>query len=896
MDRFLLHCLLLAWASLATAWRLIPRRSDRFLAATLLAWANVVATALALAALHRLNEPRAYLLVSTLLAGLTGLVAWRWGRPAAETPAAEASPSLWLQAACFLTLAPLGAALLAAAGHYGPNHPDELAHHLPRALFYLGQGHLGHFNTVDPQLVLPPFNAQLPQLAGLVYGAPAGWLAGLNLLAWLCAGAALYRLGRLAGAGANASLLASWLLLLATPVTALAGSTSPELAAGAALLGAVIFAARWRESRAWGDTLLAGIALGLAAGSSLNVLWFSLGAGLVLLLASARNQTRPQGIRLRTWIMAALLAATLALPFFVINQAYGDMHTAGAPAAFSFPQLWTGLQSLANPLAMPKVLTEESVGFGVVGLGLLLGALLVAFRPNRVTGLAAGCARLGLAWIVADLLLKLDAPLLARDAVPAMLLLGPVLALVIQSGMQSRRSLTSALLLAAVAVTGGSTGRYLLDQARQPLRPLLAPAPSAAQPPVPIPLLRNLQPADWINIDSDARDEALLPFMMLRPGQRFTARWTPAAGAFNLFSRSPQSFRAGLDTLERMPLYAVINFPGKRTAGVEYLVTHGHGAAARQYFGLMPNAGQTDAVASNQYLLATVSADPARPGAGRALFRLAGLHPADNVRVTVYQQGEDREFHALASFTEDGVAPVALSPTTPCLLIKLAMVDTGAELTVVAIQRAGRPGDGQEPAAPVPASNPSILFTTELVGAGDAAITTSEGLQPTEGPYPQWDLPYVRWAMKSVFQITVPPSPGLNRLRLFISLRPQMRASAGLEIRVNGAAVAQYQLTNATDWLDRLLEFPTQPGSNVIEFRDIPANSTPDWLGYLEHNPDVKRYVLSHHIPLEQGAREHYESSGRREGRTLWQRSEPGPETARYFLFRHIRLEGIKSP
>lgn len=188
MDRFLLHCLLLAWASLAAAWRLTPRRADRFLATTLLAWANVVVTALVLGTLHRLNEPRGFFLVSALLAALTCLLAVRRReRPAATE--GEDSPGRWLQLACILALAPLAAANVMAADHYGPGNPESMTQYLPRALFYLGQGHLGHFDSGDPRQVLLPFNYNLLQVFGLVYSPPAQCLNFFNLLAWLAAGA-----------------------------------------------------------------------------------------------------------------------------------------------------------------------------------------------------------------------------------------------------------------------------------------------------------------------------------------------------------------------------------------------------------------------------------------------------------------------------------------------------------------------------------------------------------------------------------------------------------------------------------------------------------------------------------------------------------------------------------
>ena len=65
----------------------------------------------------------------------------------------------------------------------------------------------------------------------------------------------------------------------------------------------------------------------------------------------------------------------------------------------------------------------------------------------------------------------------------------------------------------------------------------------------------------------------------------------------------------------------------------------------------------------------------------------------------------------------------------------------------------------------------------------------------------------------------------------------------------------------------------------------------------LKRYPDVMKHVATHNIPLEQGAREHYEMHGRSEGRILdmVEKPEPAPDSY-YFMYRNIRLEGFRSP
>ncbi len=47
---------------------------------------------------------------------------------------------------------------------YSPNNWDSLTYHIPRVHFYLAQGHLGHFDTLNLRQIYFPFNATLFQL------------------------------------------------------------------------------------------------------------------------------------------------------------------------------------------------------------------------------------------------------------------------------------------------------------------------------------------------------------------------------------------------------------------------------------------------------------------------------------------------------------------------------------------------------------------------------------------------------------------------------------------------------------------------------------------------------------------------------------------------------------
>ena len=234
MDLFLLHCVVLTWTSLGSARRLVRPAADQLLAATMLAWGNVVATSLVLSRLHRLDDPLWFLGTSAAIAGLICSVLFRVRPapiPSVSPVSAKASRiNPWLLGAFSLVTAALALGSIAVASTYQPSSPDALAYHLPRVMDYLGQGSLAHFLAPDLRQVYLPFNYNLLQLFCLVYSPPFQCLNFFNLLAWAITGIAAYRLCRLIDFSPNASLIACGLTLISPPIIAQSTSTTDSLA------------------------------------------------------------------------------------------------------------------------------------------------------------------------------------------------------------------------------------------------------------------------------------------------------------------------------------------------------------------------------------------------------------------------------------------------------------------------------------------------------------------------------------------------------------------------------------------------------------------------------------------------------------------------------------------
>lgn len=185
------------------------------------------------------------------------------------------------------------------------------------------------------------------------------------------------------------------------------------------------------------------------------------------------------------------------------------------------------------------------------------------------------------------------------------------------------------------------------------------------------------------------------------------------------------------------------------------------------------------------------------------------------------------------------------------------------------------------------------LFAHDLIFDQNAGPVITTGLRPAEGPFPLRDLPRFRSVRQPALRLLIPPQPGLKRLQVRFSLGVLQRDKTEVLVRFNGQTVNSLRLTRRAGWLDETLDLPALSGENVIEFSDVLHQQELDWRGYLERYQDVRRHLVTYNIPLEEGALEHYEISGKPEGRRMSTREIPPPvHGAYYFVFRQLQVEG----
>jgi len=949
MTLLIAHFVLLAWLSQAAAKRLAPDWIDRLLAAAMLFWGNLVVWSLFLSTIGKLGDPAWFFRGSLLLGlGTLGLV-WRCC-PAGVAPAATASGekiSRPLLAAVGGTLFLMLLANLRMAALYPPNNYDSLAYHLPRVMYYLGQNSLAHFETADIRQVYFPFNFNLLQLACFVYGPPMQAINFLNVASWVVTGFGLYRLSRLAGCSGNASLIATWLALTATGVLAQATATTLDLPTAAALVAALVFGLRWRESRRTRDALLAGLAAGLAGGAKLTVVFF--GPTVVVLLAvflyqhARRRAFRAYVDGVRAWLVPGVIAAFVAVPFILCNlaakgrwmtdlldftrnkpfsfasvlqttKAYlfqlffeplgrfsydlGWMRTLNTWFSHHFFKNWNAAYAYSDFYVIPPDLNEDHVWFGFAGPFLLVCAVLCLWRDRKLQGPISWLALLGVGWFATYFAMNKWSLYTQRYFLVAIVLMGPCAGALWDEARPGARLRTLGKRLVFWAVAGTSLWFAIVYLTENRNRPFYLPFTQFTAPiilpDVPPTLRERLAGESRINVITDGTNERIFLLMNLGRNQRFTSSSQVDPEQYNVFSFWGFTRNNIYANIAHIASHTVVAVPTKKTAGVEFLGTVGRGVDAFDYVGLVPHANETPAGENNHNLVVLVRYAPTEPN--RFLYcslRVNGLNLHDEARVDIRAEMEDGSTVPIMSQRHSGEIKFGLHKPFKRLAIEVVDVTTGRKIGYGDLPYAVKPSDVDQQ----PPLSATALFRSELVSTTPARNLSVNGLADLEGPYAKWDLPLFRWAKQPIVRIEIPANPKLRRLRLSFGVRLQMRDEGGLRVLHNGKVVKDFALRERNAWHDEVVELTPADGENVIELRDNQDLRVPDWLAYLEQNPDVKAYVISQGQPLAKGGQEHYEMFGRKENRPLpMKENSAGPTTppdSLYFIYRHLQVEGF---
>src|SRR5690242_15458199 len=300
----------------------------------LLVWAVFIAAAQILSLFSALNETRAYIGLSIVLAVAAG-VGLRFIAPESPVKFTELPSSLppnWERYVAWFLIVTIGlvfAADLVLAYGLLPANPDSIAYRFPRAYWYFGQGSLMHFtNNAEPRPLYYPFNGTLAYIPLIHFQLGPRSFSGQSLLAWLMIGISTYAFARDLGGTRLAAGATAWLILLTPNVLIQSLSTNDEIIAAAPLLAGVYFMHRWYHGRQKVDAVLAVIGVTISAGAKLHVMFYwPLVVGLMLtILIRYRDALR----ELRGWasvrgivllVVMTVVACVFSFSFIAYNYA-----------------------------------------------------------------------------------------------------------------------------------------------------------------------------------------------------------------------------------------------------------------------------------------------------------------------------------------------------------------------------------------------------------------------------------------------------------------------------------------------------------------------------------------------------------------------------------------------
>lgn len=864
MDLLLIHLVALVWLSVAAAWRWTARGADLVLAAAGLAWGNILLTLLILSIFGRANSAGLGFGLSVTLGTAILLLAWRFPSLVELPAAAVTSPRGRL--AALLILAILAGASAAAGVAFAPFAPTALDEALPRAFLLLSPNGLLPRDANGIAEGLFNLNRTALHVWVLNYRPGLATLSFVNFVGWALAGVAVYRASTLAGARRNAAWFATLCALAALPVLAQAATLDHHLWAGTALLATACFLLEYMRQARKSSAALAGLFAGLAAGSSAGALVAVSVAGAWATLAPrsrARVPWKYVGLGLVSGLLPLLLNAALAL------SADFTAFVTALPHALGGTSFINGASFAGGPVAP----TELSVGPGVLGIVSLAAALAALRRLREPDSPSAWLALGSLLWLGGAGIATIWRPFDAREWVATILLAGPSVALLADRVPWSR---AVAWLGGLVLIGGGlwSAHGYLWGNAWRPLR-------SWWDHSITLRLPSELALALEFHLAQDTR---------LRLTPTVSADALAASGPRNtcmVFPLSGSARLRPLAELEAGPSYVLLAFPRKPTAGVEYLGRAHLGIDARDYFGI-PDRPNNSAAERNHNLLLIV-----KRGAATAPLQvdLAGLHPADAAQLEIVAESKTGQRTTLAVLADSGSRSLPLPSDLRRLHFRIQGSNDGVEKGVAILEERSADEFVQ------PTANDLLrVLGVELVArTSPAPIQVDAHLLAPDGPFPQWNMPLTRAMRAETIRLVIPSQPGLAALRLSFSARLQNRPQGILAVICNGEERRRLSFDEPLTWQQVVVDAPALPGENVIELRDLPLPPSPDWSAYLQRYPDVRIHLELTHQPPFEGARIHYESSGRAEGRTVVLVAPPRPAPdALYYLFRSLRVEGLR--
>lgn len=815
MIIFVLHLSALVVLSWVVARRVYESSLDRILATFVLVWSNTVLTALVLSYFSLFGDRVWYFRTSILMAALVALFSRAFVQMPLpsfykESVKCDCSSRLkWVRRFVVASFVVAFSLNLFICLKYSPNNWDSLTYHLPRIHFYLSQGHLGHFDTLNLRHIFFPFNATLFQAFLVMYGQSDKLLNCFNLLCWILASAAVYALSRRCGMNHTASLVAAWIGAFSGQVFAQATATTNDLLAATPLLAGTVFAIDWWRSRLWLLALFSAAALGLAFGTKLTLYFFIptvVTLACLWLLKCLWTKERVSIVRqdVLQIIGAIVLVVILATPFLAINYAYTKQLS---PEHYSFLlnrpwSLSTSLQTiytysialLIDPVQYfalkadsawkfrisvePFVkkmffpfwnresavndlyvfgtdISEDGVFYGFSVLLILLAAGYLFRKREFRTRLPMWLAVIGAGWFLTYAMISKWSLFNQRYFIAAFLLCMPLVGLLFNAALASPSSRGRNLVLALFGFVAVSSllfsYSYLFYNTPRSIRAISSPQFSKGKIPIApafesaIAIPRKVR---FVFSGYTHEDERLYHLMNRGKGQSFSIGQQRADDWYNVFTFWAPVRQSMYWNIPSSSAYTFISIPGKKSAGVEKLGEFGDGTNRYHYYGLAPTTSGGIPTVKNANILVRTLFDRFASGNNHLRSRLLSFR-LETVGLNVHDDIVLKIYYTDMNNINHLLAQTTHDYSGACRIpepYKRLYFEASPVGSRKIIAASEIRIDEYGQSGPAEVKEIAGDLDLDLITDPSPYGAVLSGLGPPDGPYMQWQLPNVRWA------------------------------------------------------------------------------------------------------------------------------------------------------
>jgi hypothetical protein len=762
---------------------------------------------------------------------------------------------------------------------YPPTNWDANTYHLPRAFFYMSQGNLNHFPTVNFRQTFLTFNPTLLIIWLSVFRLSEILLALVNPLCWAICILGVYRLSVLSGASRVSALIVAVIGCLAPEVYAQGASTTTDIQQAALILCSAVFVLSYiRDDNRWEKAILSVVAFGIATGIKVTAFFFGPIIFIFLLWAlyinGIRNSITYLNKNKALAAVAVLLFLWFVIPFMVYNyvdagvlmtdnydylrnkpfEIYSWLQTMYTfvvqllvnPFRYIFDEKW--VEAISKHYLFPfwnskyafsdlQVITpgicEDSVFFSFAPY-----FLIVAFvnelrkkeywsRPSFIFLVVA------LSWFATYCAVGKWGMYNQRYFISAFLLAMPSLAMLCDVFYRSKKILPHAgryairLLLIFMLVQIVAVHRY---NYYRPIIPIIKNRnPSAALDILPFRMKRALEGRKQIDIVQYSwqhQDERHYPYIRVAPDARFTLKQyrmeqkpdispQPLTG-FNLISMWGTTEGSFLTSIPASLGWVLIPVENKKFPGVVSLGAIGQWYTDYfKYFSFEP--GQRTCLPDEKNILFLALHDRNDSiVAGNTISRFRKL------RLVSIGLNQDDDLSLTANATLKDGTREGVWETDKDGYIDLVLSSECTKLSVELRDKAGMvKGRGEIIAVPFTAKiQPQDIGHVDLVHDPVNEIVAIKGMSDPEGPYTSMGLPKIRWSTDEEVSFSFENKDYFLLDSVFLNLEFKPQAKGAFEVFVNGNVVASISWSD-TDWQSIRVKAPLGEGNNEIVLKTI---------------------------------------------------------------------------